>query len=130
MITPVFEVKQDHDFLYITIKAPYSKVSEAEVFIDQEDFKFYSKPYFLRLKLPNSMVEDERAYTKYDATNGEYRVRIAKEISGTHFEDVDMLTKLLAPAGEREIKQPLIEVLEDGETEESDHTSDVPTIKL
>lgn len=124
MITPSFEIKQDHHFLYITIKAPYSKVSEVDIFIDGEDFKFFAKPYFLRLSLPGSLIEDERANTKYDAENGDYLIKIAKEVPGTHFEDLDMLTKLLATPGERQLKQPLIEVVGDGDNEGSGSSSD------
>ena len=39
-------------------------------------------------------------------------MRLPKVDSSKHFEGLDMLTKLLAPAGKTHIKQPLIEVVE------------------
>lgn len=48
MITPAFELSQDPDFLTITIKVPYARVSEFEVYFEGKEFKFYAKPYFLR----------------------------------------------------------------------------------
>lgn len=112
MITPVFEITQDEQYLFITIKAPYSKVSEVDIFIDGQDFKFHAKPYFLRLHLPGAIIEDDRASTVYDADHGNYKIKVAKKFPGNHFEDLDMMTKLLATSGERKFVQPLIEVLD------------------
>lgn len=117
MITPVFEISQDEDYLYITIKAPYSKVSEVDIFIEGHDFKFHAKPYFLRLHLPGAIVEDDRASTVYDADHGEYKIKVAKQFPGNHFEDLDMMTKLLATSKERKLAQPLIEVIDSGSNE-------------
>lgn len=48
MITPAFELSQDPEYLVITIRAPYTRTSEFDLYIDGTDFKFYAKPYFLR----------------------------------------------------------------------------------
>lgn len=48
MITPAFELSQDPDFLTIIIDVPYARASEFDLYFEGEDFKFYSKPYFLR----------------------------------------------------------------------------------
>lgn len=48
MITPAFELSQDPDFLTIIIEVPYARASEFDLYFEGEDFKFYSKPYFLR----------------------------------------------------------------------------------
>lgn len=125
MITPLFEVTQDEIFLYIVIKAPYSKVSEADIFIEDVNFKFYAKPYFLRLSFSAPLLEDDRSSCTYDVESGEYKLKIAKAEPRTHFEDLDMLTKLLTPKGERQIKQPLIEVIDDGNKENEDDAEDV-----
>ena len=42
---------------------------------------------------------------------GAFVVKVPKETEGEHFDGLDMLTKLLAPAGKTTAKQPLIEVL-------------------
>lgn len=117
MITPVFKITQDAEYLYITIEAPYSKVSEVDIFIDGHDFKFHAKPYFLRLHLPGAIIEDDRASTVYDADHGNYKVKVAKQFPGICFEDLDMMTKLLATSGERKLVQPLIEVIDNDSNE-------------
>ncbi|KAH0630246.1 hypothetical protein JD844_013041, partial [Phrynosoma platyrhinos] len=66
MITPAFELSQDPDFLTITIRVPYARVSEFDVYFEGMEFKFYAKPYFLRLVLPGRIVEDGREKATYD----------------------------------------------------------------
>lgn len=48
MLTPIFELNQDDRNLYIKIKAPNARISETEIQFEDNDFRFYSKPYFLR----------------------------------------------------------------------------------
>ncbi|XP_071083005.1 protein SHQ1 homolog [Haliotis cracherodii] len=111
MLTPSFELFQDDIFLTIAIKAPFTKVSETEIFIEDSDFKFYSKPYFLRLNLPGNIREDGRETANYDADKGTFTIRAPKQTPGQVFEGLDMLTKLLAPRGDGSAKQPTIEVM-------------------
>ena len=44
----LFEPEQNDEFLYVTIYAPFTNLDETEVFMDGSDFRFYSKPYYLR----------------------------------------------------------------------------------
>ncbi|KAL4226388.1 Hsp90 cochaperone shq1 [Mactra antiquata] len=113
MLTPSFELQQNKDFLTIIIKAPFAKVAETEIFIEENGFKFYSKPYFLRLTLPGNIVEDGREKADYDVEKGIFTVLVPKETSGEHFEGLDMLTKLLAPQKKTKDVSPLIEVIND-----------------
>ncbi|XP_068762839.1 protein SHQ1 homolog isoform X3 [Struthio camelus] len=108
MITPAFELSQDPDFLTIIIKIPYAKASEFDVYFEGEDFKFYAKPYFLRLTLPGRIVEDGREKASYNTDKGIFTIQIPKEIPGQYFEGLDMLTSLLAPKKLRSAK-PLVE---------------------
>ncbi|XP_051483511.1 protein SHQ1 homolog isoform X2 [Apus apus] len=108
MITPAFELTQDPDFLTVIIKVPYARASEFDVYFEGEDFKFYAKPYFLRLTLPGRIVEDGREKASYNTDKGTFTVRLPKEIPGQHFEGLDMLTSLLAPKKSRSAK-PLVE---------------------
>ncbi|XP_038045317.1 protein SHQ1 homolog [Patiria miniata] len=110
MLTPAFELGQDADFLKILIKARYAKVTEVEIFVDGNDFKFYAKPYFLRLQLPGRVLEDGREKAKYDVDTGSFEVNLPKETPGELFQGLDMLTLLLAPKGQRSAEQPGIEV--------------------
>lgn len=48
MITPAFELSQDPEYLTISIRVPYTRTSEFDLYIDGTDFKFFAKPYFLR----------------------------------------------------------------------------------
>ncbi|KAM8930788.1 protein SHQ1 homolog [Pelodytes ibericus] len=108
MITPAFELTQDPDYLTLTIKVPYARVSEVDVYVEGDDFKFYSKPYFLRLSLPGRVVEDGRQSANYNADEGVFKIRLPKETPGQHFEGLDLLTSLLAPRGGKSCK-PLVE---------------------
>ncbi|XP_015730598.1 protein SHQ1 homolog isoform X2 [Coturnix japonica] len=125
MITPDFELSQDLDFLIITIRVPYAKVSELDLFFEGEDFKFYAKPYFLRLTLPGRVVENGREKASYDTDKGTFTIQLPKESPGQYFEGLDMLTSLLAPKKSRTAK-PLVEEigvpaeLEEEEEEEFD----------
>ncbi|XP_043407422.1 protein SHQ1 homolog isoform X1 [Chelonia mydas] len=108
MITPAFELSQDPDFLTIIINVPYAKVSEFDVYFEGKDFKFYAKPYFLRLTLPGRIVEDGREKASYNVDKGIFTVRLPKETPGQYFDGLDMLTALLAQKKSRSAK-PLVE---------------------
>ncbi|KAJ8258544.1 hypothetical protein COCON_G00175560 [Conger conger] len=125
MLTPAFELSQEADFLLLSIRVPYTRTSEFDLYIDGEDFKFYAKPYFLRLTLPGRIVEDGREKASFDVDKGLFSLRVPKETPGQHFEGLQMLTSLLAPKGSRSAR-PLVEDMEacsgtvDGEEEEEE----------
>ncbi|XP_010139131.1 PREDICTED: protein SHQ1 homolog, partial [Buceros rhinoceros silvestris] len=108
MITPAFELSQDPDFLTVIIRVPYARASEFDVYFEGQDFKFYAKPYFLRLTLPGRIVEDGREKASYNTDKGTFTIRLPKEVPGQYFEGLDMLTSLLAPKKSRSAK-PLVE---------------------
>lgn len=111
MLTPAFELSQEDDFLTLSIKARFARVSETEIFVDGKSFKFYSKPYFLRLTLPGALVEDGRETATYDSNKGVFVIRIPKEIPGEKFDGLDMLTKLMAPSGANSASEPSIQTI-------------------
>ncbi|XP_040015547.1 protein SHQ1 homolog isoform X5 [Xiphias gladius] len=113
MITPAFDLSQDPEYLIFSIRVPYTRTSEFDLYIDGRDFKFYAKPYFLRLTLPGRIVEDGREKAKFDIDKGLFTLRMPKETAGEHFEGLQMLTSLLAPKGSRSAK-PLVEDLSTG----------------
>ncbi|KAL3851863.1 hypothetical protein ACJMK2_015564 [Sinanodonta woodiana] len=112
MLTPAFVLSQNEEFLIINIKAPFAKVADTEIFIEENDFKFYSKPYFLRLTLPGNIVEDGRETAKYDSDKGTFFITVPKETRGQYFDGLEMLTKLLAPKGTTSAQAPLIEIID------------------
>ncbi|XP_066470893.1 protein SHQ1 homolog [Tiliqua scincoides] len=121
MITPAFELSQDSGFLTIVIKVPYARVSEFDVYFEGKEFKFYAKPYFLRLALPGKIVEDGREKASYD-DKGVFTIHLPKETPGEYFDGLDMLTALLAPKKSRSAK-PLVEEMgaeHEGEEEEEE----------
>lgn len=126
MLTPAFELRQDNDFLVIEIKAPYSKIADAEIYFHEEEFKFYSKPYYLRLHLPGKVVENGLESAKYESDNGTYVIHMPKQTPGEVFTGLDLLTKLLAPSPKAAPARPLIEVLENhsARDEESSEVED------
>ncbi|XP_068171986.1 protein SHQ1 homolog isoform X2 [Antennarius striatus] len=123
MITPAFDLSQDPEYLILNIRVPYTRTSEFDLYIDGTDFKFYAKPYFLRLCLPGRIVEDGRERAKFDIDKGLFTLRVPKETSGEQFEGLQMLTSLLAPKGSRSAK-PLVEELNTGCGESTGDTED------
>ena len=115
MITPRFHLSQDDNFLFVTIHAPFSRVSDAEIFMDGKDFRFYSTPYFLRLNLPGEIIENDDAKAHFDAEKNEFKINCPKVVKGNHFQGLDMLTSLLEPKGKRNVedKAASIQVLSD-----------------
>ncbi|XP_070707827.1 protein SHQ1 homolog isoform X2 [Pempheris klunzingeri] len=113
MITPAFDLSQDPQYLVLHIRVPYTRTSEFDLYIDGTEVKFYAKPYFLRLTLPGRVVEDGREKATFDIDKGLFTLRVPKETAGEHFEDLNMLTRLLAPKGSRSAK-PLVEDVTSG----------------
>ncbi|XP_016520871.1 protein SHQ1 homolog isoform X3 [Poecilia formosa] len=132
MITPAFDLSQDPDYLTICIRVPYTRTSEFDLFIDGADFKFYAKPYFLRLSLPGRIVEDGTEKATFDIDKGVFTLKAPKETRGEHFGGLQMLTSLLAPKGSRSAKllvedmsaETGSETTGDGEEEEDEEEFD------
>ncbi|KAJ4454851.1 putative box H/ACA snoRNP assembly protein Shq1 [Paratrimastix pyriformis] len=96
MLTPLFRCSQNDDFVTVVIRIPYVKVDTMEFYVSGDEFKFYCKPYFLRLIFPHELVEDGREKGVYDWSSGEVTITLPKKNRGEVFPDLDMLTKLLA----------------------------------
>ncbi|XP_067024259.1 protein SHQ1 homolog isoform X2 [Acropora muricata] len=128
MITPVFDLSQDDDFVKLLIRTPYVKFSDVEFYIDGSEFKFYVKPYFLRLNLPGELIEDGRESASYDVDKGTFTVKLPKLNRGETFEGLDLLTTLLAPKRKAAApSKPLIEQSGDygtGDQEKDDESND------
>ena len=97
MITPRFTITQSDSALTVTIYAPFTNVADTEVFMEERDFRFFSKPYFLRLHLPGEVHETDAAAAKYDADTRSFVVTVPKKNKGEVFRGLDMLTELLRP---------------------------------
>ncbi|KAI8915548.1 SHQ1 protein-domain-containing protein [Gorgonomyces haynaldii] len=103
MITPLFEITQNQTHLFIKIKCPYIKQQELETMVNENEFRFYCKPYFLRLEFQKKLQEESRLV--YDADQMVCEVDILKQEQG-EFTDLDLLTNLT-----KKPQQPMIEDL-------------------
>ncbi|KAJ2449491.1 hypothetical protein GGF42_004758 [Coemansia sp. RSA 2424] len=103
MITPRFSVRQDHTNVYVTIHAAHVRAQTLEFDVDEYQFKFYASPYYLRLTFPGKVVEDESSTASLDASTGQISVTLAKQTPGESFENLDLLSSLLATKRERDL---------------------------
>ena len=89
-------------------------------------------PYFLRLNFPHALQEeDEASSARYDPSSGYLTVTLTKAVPGEHFEDLDLLSKLLAPRrSEPAERGPLIEVLSSTENVSADDALAARTERL
>lgn len=127
MITPRFTLSQDENYVHISIHAPFSRISDAEIYMDGPDFRFHSNPYYIRLNLPGDIVDNDEAKAHFDAATNEFKIKCPKVVKGSHFEGLDMLTSLLQPKGQRDIGEKNIEVVgasSDDTNEEEDESQD------
>ncbi|XP_023949904.2 protein SHQ1 homolog [Bicyclus anynana] len=125
MLTPRFKIIQDENRVFITIHAPYTNIGETEIDVDGEHVLFVSAPYFLRLRLPGRIVENDLSEGSYCCESGDFKLKFDKETPGEHFENLDMITSLLAPRDIPDVNPNLVEMLEeDGFTIEQDDSED------
>jgi len=124
MLTPRFTLSQTEQFLTVTIYAPFTHIDQTEIFMDECDFRFFSKPYYLRLHLPGPIVESEEASGSWEAETSSFVVRCPKLNVGENFAGLDMLTDLLTPKGETEVRNK-VEVIGSEEVEEDSDEDDV-----
>lgn len=102
MITPKFSVTQDDDFIYINVQISTIRFDAAglEMVAEGNVFVFHLSPYYLRLRFPYEVVDDERATAKYQAQDESIHIQLPKLEKGKFFEDLDVPTKLLARHGD------------------------------
>lgn len=115
MITPFFTVSQDEEFLHVSIKVSHIRFSAnaIEMVIDSEVFIFSLAPYYLRLRFPYALVDDERATASFDLASGSVNVQLPKEVKGQDFPDLDLSAKLLARTNDSAIKEPSKPLIEE-----------------
>jgi protein SHQ1 len=97
-VVPKFSIDQDNDYVIITIRVPYVKISAAELITDNTEFTFYCRPYLLKLSFPYELEgEDDRCKATYDPDNdnGTLLAYLPKKTPGQHFPDLDLTTNLL-----------------------------------
>ncbi|XP_029042620.1 protein SHQ1 homolog isoform X1 [Osmia bicornis bicornis] len=111
MLTPRFEITQTDAEVAIMIHAPYANIKDTEVYVEGTDFRFYSTPYYLRLRLPREIEENDSSFGSYDCEKGDFSLRFSKVNHGEYFENLDMISTLLAPQKKKSTIVPNIEVI-------------------
>jgi protein SHQ1 len=81
-----------------------------EIHVSEQLVTIHINPYFLRLSFPGNLLEDDDSNASYDPTSGYFTVILTKQTACQTFEDLDLLSKLLAPLPPK--PKPSIEVLE------------------
>ncbi|XP_011871376.1 PREDICTED: protein SHQ1 homolog isoform X2 [Vollenhovia emeryi] len=111
MLTPRFEITQTDAEVTIVVHAPYVNIKDTEVYVDGTDFRFLASPYYLRLRMPGAIEENSTSSGDYDCEKGDFTLRFSKVNKGEHFENLDMITTLLAPPKSAGAIIPNIEVI-------------------
>ncbi|CAH0401609.1 unnamed protein product [Chilo suppressalis] len=113
MLTPRFKLSQDANHVFVIIHAPYTNIGDTEIDVEGENFLFVSSPYFLRLRLPGRIVDNDSSKGSYTCESGDFSLTFDKETPGEYFENLDMITSLLAPKDIPDINPSLVEMLEE-----------------
>ncbi|RKP29796.1 SHQ1-domain-containing protein [Metschnikowia bicuspidata] len=115
MLTPYFKVTQDNEYIYLSIRILHARFSAQalEMVVDSEVFIFSLSPYYLRLRFPHPLVDDERAVAMFNSKESTVEVKLPKENRGQDFPDLDLAASLLARKDEPQAgSKPLIEELD------------------
>ncbi|PAV24307.1 SHQ1-domain-containing [Pyrrhoderma noxium] len=115
MITPRFKCSQTENAVITRIYCPAVRASDIELHVEGTLFSVHINPYYLRLVLPGSVIEDDDSSAVYDADQGYLTVTLTKSTPGEDFKDLDVLARLLAPPKldtSNTPTQPLIEVMD------------------
>lgn len=65
----------------------------------------------VRLNLPGEIEENDASTGDYDCDKGNFTLKFSKVNKGEHFENLDMITSLLAPSKKKKNPLPTIEVI-------------------
>lgn len=125
MLTPRFEITQTDTQITIIIHSPYSNIKDTDVDVNGTNFTFSSNPYYLRLVLPGEIADTNDASCSYDIDKGDFTYTFPKVNKGEHFENLDMITTLLAPPTRKSKSFPTIEVIGNPSASSADIDEDV-----
>ena len=96
MITPLFKIEQDENYIIIKAQVKYIKISEFDYFIEDNNFRFTLKPYHLNIYLSDKLKsESENNSFKYDLENQLLTCKLEKLEPGKNFTNLNLLSTLL-----------------------------------
>lgn len=122
MITPDFKITQEPEVVVIEVRVPYVKISSSEVYVENNQFYFYLKPYFLKLQFSQELREGDEAIQSsvYDHNTYIVTFKVKKRNAGEHFKDLDIISKLFEKKPKSTKAKPKITVLNSTSTGEKD----------
>ena len=92
MIRPIFNVNQDENFIYIESRVKYVKISDFEYFIENNNFRFTLKPYYLNINLPGKLnPESKNNNFIYEPENQKLICKIEKLSVGENFPNLQFI---------------------------------------
>ena len=95
MIRPIFNVNQDENFIYIESRVKYVKISDFEYFIENNNFRFTLKPYYLNINLPGKLnPESKNNNFIYEPENQKLICKIEKLSVGENFPNLQFISTL------------------------------------
>ena len=95
MIRPIFNVSQDDNFIYIEAKIKYVKISDFEYFIEDNNFRFTLKPYYLNINLPGKLnSESKNNNFSYEPENQKLICKIEKLNLCENFPNLEFISTL------------------------------------
>ena len=95
MIRPIFNITQDDSFIYIESKVKYVKISDFEYFIEDNNFRFTLKPYYLNINFPKKLNSESNLNNfTYEPENQKLLCKIQKLNNGEYFENLEFLSTL------------------------------------
>ncbi|KAL5967615.1 hypothetical protein TSMEX_004664 [Taenia solium] len=112
MLTPLFSLTQTSDKLILKLHIPLADLSSSEFLVEDSIVYFGAPPYYLRLELPGSVVEDDD-HLEFRLESGDMFITMVKLTPGEHFEDLDMLSRfIINPASMKTSPKAGIQVLD------------------
>uniref|UniRef100_A0A5K3ENL3 Protein SHQ1 homolog n=2 Tax=Mesocestoides corti TaxID=53468 RepID=A0A5K3ENL3_MESCO len=122
MLTPLFSLTQTDEELTLKLHIPLADLSNSEFLLEDGVAYFSAPPYYLRLELPGSVVEDDD-HIEFNLDAGDMFISMKKKTPGEHFDDLDLLSKLMVNSqSSKSVSKPGIQELDlnitpEGETE-------------
>lgn len=107
MLTPFFKCSQDEEYVYIDVKISNIRFSAPalEMVIEDNLLIFALPPYYLRLRFPHSLIDDEeRSRAEFKSSESIIAIRVPKLNKGEDFPDLDLSAKLLARANDNQLE--------------------------
>ncbi|VDO01392.1 unnamed protein product [Rodentolepis nana] len=114
MLTPLFSLSQTNDELIMDLRIPLADLSLSEFLIEDDTLYFTAPPYYLKMKLPGSVYEDED-HIKFEIDSGNLKAIMAKTNPGEHFNDLDLISRFMVTPKANNTQKVGIQILDASE---------------